>query len=690
MAGKTQHFIPQSLLRCFRVPGKGSSARVWVFPKEREAFCTVTDGAAAENYFYSRPAVDGSVTLDDRITAYESTRLDGILKFLRASADGADVDSAQAAELVAHLTVRNAHVRESFALVGALAVERMAEAFGDEDYLRRLVGADSGIPTTLFREAFEATIKQHSWFKQSNVPLAVIEQIAITLLAENHGGIFGKMSSAATALRDATHGFDEVARTGHNRALDVTFLPAQRIASLGQLRWTVVAVTDGPLILPDCVALGRAEEESQFLPLILVDSARTTVALMPLQKDKLLLGCRAESPTVDLKDLNHAFAACSQTFFIASTHTPELEAVAVRIGTRSRSVAEAEITEAIQESGGTLHLPAQLPTQHQPETPLRERQSFAYEVTCRDCADTETAKRIAAAVGEIVKAVVPENRLERLDGFTFADDYAASLRELDRGYEASGPPAPRDDELGIGIAQAPLVIRNGVIKARIVMRGAIGRALIGDEEAQWQLALQAVVHQLLYVVYIQKFDEQIPGVLLGAIPDEYEAMLFAHTWYVPGMYFAARGSATINDTCGDRRQQVTGTLERALQTIPQARSAHQTDDNLDALASHVLRTVADILGRAADLLGQADALGQSAVDPELSSTLDKCGLRPWLDRLHADLQRLWNTQAQWTALGEFLVLNRSAERVLWQFGLIPWRCSDGVWFQIVPMWPFGR
>src|SRR5690606_34685868 len=49
--------------------------------------------------------------------------------------------------------------------------------------------------------------------------------------------------------------------------------------------------------------------------------------------------------------------------------------------------------------------------------------------------DPEVARRITAALSDLVADAAWTVPLDRLDGFTFADDYPAALASLDRGIE---------------------------------------------------------------------------------------------------------------------------------------------------------------------------------------------------------------------------------------------------------------
>ncbi|MCK4825399.1 hypothetical protein KA005_57155, partial [bacterium] len=111
MAGKKQHFIPQHFQRPFLIPD--SNEKIWLYRHD------VPDGvpvslkkSAAKEHFYSKLSTDGSPTLDDLVTEYEENNLTGKVNSIRALPVGSKICAADIAEIVTHLTIRSAHIRE--------------------------------------------------------------------------------------------------------------------------------------------------------------------------------------------------------------------------------------------------------------------------------------------------------------------------------------------------------------------------------------------------------------------------------------------------------------------------------------------------------------------------------------------------------------------------------------------------
>ena len=177
-----------------------------------------------------------------------------------------------------------------------------------------------------------------------------------------------------------------------------------------------------------------------------------------------------------------------------------------------------------------------------------EAQNLSYSVTFLDCADQETAQKIAVAVNTVVSEMSGWMPLRRLDNITFADDFIAALRNLDRGFSASGSLIPTEMDEVAGVAMAPLVLRDGFAKICIVMQAWLGNALIGTDTDHQTTAIHVLVNQLAYVTCVELIDQCLPGVLLNRVEDDWDAGLYIYINNAWTAYFAARMSAIFNPT----------------------------------------------------------------------------------------------------------------------------------------------
>jgi hypothetical protein len=183
MSGRKQHHIPQSVLRGFETPSTGRKSHVWVFSK-RKKYKSPTDDVAAERHFYSELSTDGTQTLDDLITANETSLANG-LSLLRNAPDGVEADGAVAAEVIAHLTIRNAHLRRSITGAFRMLLDRAADIFCNEESLRTLLGVDGQTFSPLTASKVDELVAADSRFAASGFPREVIHKIAFMAMREN-------------------------------------------------------------------------------------------------------------------------------------------------------------------------------------------------------------------------------------------------------------------------------------------------------------------------------------------------------------------------------------------------------------------------------------------------------------------------------------------------------------------------
>jgi hypothetical protein len=691
VAGANQHDIPQALSRGFRIPGgskKGSEA--WLYEKGvAPRRVRIKDEVAVEPYFYSEPSGDGSKTLDDEITDYENT-FARRLQTLKSAPPGTAVDADTAAEVVAHLTIRNAHLRRTFTMGVNSLLGRAVEVFSNEATLRPVLGVDRDTPSERVKELIDEQIKENPALAASGLPPRVLYQIAQMFLKERFSTFFAThvpfMAAALGARAPA------VIRDGHNKVLSTGLAPDGRTEVLRALEWRVLPCPDDGFVLPDCVALG-VDDETGPKPLILADLDKVTVVLMPLATKNLLVGTRHSAPVPPVAAFNEAAAAASHTFFIAARRDDPLTLLADRIGAtsgrfmnetigstfseflHSRSPEPTAAIDATAEEQPSAAGPAPLESSGGPSPPAPQ-----YSIHFLSCVpDQATADKAAAALYAITGSLVQMMPLDRLDGFTFASDYPAALRNLDRGFPAKAPLEPTAEEYGVGISMAPSVVRAGIVKTHIVMRGDIAHALISEDETHVRFALHTVVGQLAYAACSQILDEALPGFLLKKIEDPYDAFLYSAIHGAWTGYFSSRASAAFDPEAGLAQQNLlVSVLKRAQSDIPAARLAYRVHGDIDALLAIVLPRIADVLRFSGMVVGHYDGLQRPFLDePALAAALDEMNLRDWLLFFDSDLSRLWNRRGKWASIDEFFLLNRHVERLFWQYHLFPWRTDEG-------------
>jgi hypothetical protein len=692
MSGRNQHHIPQFFQRGFGVPRGGKPKEIWLFERNATPRISAIKTTAASFDFYSPPSVDGSPTLDDEITDVE-TPLSRKVAQLRSQPVGAEIDNLLAAEVVSHLAPRTGHVR-GFLKRG---IERLmagaSQVFTDTEAMERLLGLDRAEPSERFRQ-LTADFKAQPIWRLAELPEPVIDRVVFTFAKETFRQTFEQNRQAIGAAIDLFRlGAGDLVRDSHNKAVGRMLGSSVRQKGLETLQWTIERAPPEGLILPDCIAYG-VPDAGPACAYMTASQEELVGVVMPLSRGAILLGRKPGAGKPNLENVNHEAAACSHDFFLASDANAAFAGLSDLIGSRTTASLDEAVEEAMREylppsSANAGDRSTRSVDDDGPRDGLEwpTPDGFRYEVTFRDFGDQEYAEHVAATLNYIFAEMAKQMPLGRLEGITFANDYETALNDLDRGIPGVKPAQTISEAAGLGLAMAPLVVRDGVVKARIVMRGGLADALVSDDADQSMGALYVLVHQLALVAYLELFDTALPDRALRPIVDPMDGSLFRTVNSALDSYVACRVSAAFSDQqalLAQWRDLLIVFLDRAQQTIPPARLAYRYDGDLDKLMATALESVHLILETAAKLLGHCGALDLSPFDDEASlvAALDRSGLRLWLESFRHDLERFWNRRGAWESFDEFLAFNRHVERLLWQFGMFPWRLPDDAGWRV--------
>lgn len=683
MSGKVQHEIPQLFQRGFLIPDRGEAERIFVFRKGGNSFPSNIDRSGAESYFYSELSIDGTKTLDDEITDYEG-RLGNLVNRLRAVPIGDQADAPVAAEVIAHLTTRNAHLRGAFAYGFSTIAKGALDAFSDEDNVRRLVGLDGPDVTEDFREHLSRALAKEPIVAALGIPPALLEKMAFAFIREGFSPFFAEQRPIIEFfLTKLSAEAKDHAREGHRQALAKSSTPDLRVAMLSDLTWTVVTV-EHDLIVPDCVALA-IEDDGDIHPLMMATPKHISTALLPLTSRTLLVGVRDGESNFDPAMFNQAAAACSHTYFLCASQTPERLELVKSIGSRSVTVVENAVLK-----GMAKLLPGGEAEAAHADNQTRVNSALSIPVSYHGEFDEPQARAISDAISDLLGSAAWTMPLDRLDGITIADDYPAALASLDRGKLGIRSPQTRQDDKGIGVAQCPNVLRDGVLKSHIVLQGFITRNLLSDDADQRAHAEYIIANQLAHAGFTQIFDESLPGVLMSRV-DGLDGLLQVSTYPAWNAYFAGRAAAPFGyaGRFEDEQEIVMIGLEELFQAVPEARDAYRLHGDMDRFLGEVMPRLAFFFEHAAGLLGHADGLDQDVffAAPVLTAELEKRELKAWYADFRRDLAYLWDRRGRWDSFANFLALNRHAERLLWIFPVVPWVVPDGTIRIEVPFTP---
>lgn len=673
MAGRKQHYIPRSFLRGFLSHKKKASEYVWVFPKGRPPYNPEIAGVSSERHFYSELPTDGQETLDGKITEYEY-RFGEILSQLRETPPGDAVAPELAAEVIVHLIVRSAEMRNSLSdgLKGVLA--KAFSIVTRPGGIRDLVGLESAEPDARFQSMMAKFIAGDRNLQSLGLPEQLLTRVAFIIAKEAVPRDLEVDPAITSRLAVMHHHAETFTRELHNKTLSKDLLPPERLAALTPLRWRVVNQPD--LVLPDCLALGFKEDMTPQ-PLATMGETFVTVA-MPLTKDLLLIGQREDAPMFFPEVFNLCATACSHDYFIASANTAENIEFAGRIGVWSRKFLYEALDELDKEypsSKAPLEIADEVATTG--EAPVGY--PVNYQVSFSAWADEPTAHLVVERLKPLVAHIAVNYSLDLLDGMTFAMDYENALATMDRGYDA---PPMRTASLGYGVGWSlPVdVLRDDVFKVRVVFRGETGQLLLSEDESGRTMAEKMVVFQLANVA----FRGLVARAFDGYEPPEKEPWIeFIRKdlmGYAVSSYFAARESATFSpgyEQAG--RELLSGAVASARQIIMDERLSYRFHGDLDKFLGIVRQQVSPIIKFAAELAGYMDGNGlPDKADPELKELLQQVNLGTWFDQFRLDLRAQFSEVRRWESVEAFQEINYHAERVLWAFGVFPWTTAEGL------------
>lgn len=679
MAGRRQHYIPQFLQRGFLADGLQGGERTWLHRRATEAKLVGIRDVGVQEYFYSKLSADGESTLDDLITAMEGG-LDAELDAFRRAPAEAILDPKTAARLITHLILRTAHVRSVFQQGMTQILDQVVGVVSDSRRLRDFVGLDrwdqAGISAQIIDEALKLLPQD------SPCPPAFAERVIAFWIRESFDEFHRASEPTITkAVLDFTKALAPMTRDGHNKAL-MTADQSLWEAELSLLYWRTHAVAGA--ILPDCVALAR-DAAGLYTPLLLRDQQSVDLVILPIAHDRLLIGSSRERVDVDVRVINGAGAACSDSFFI-SRQAGDGEGLASHIGQRCAEAIGAVVQDALKESPRLTPLHNRDAEANWPVFEPQTSESFTFSLSCKDFADANTAARLGRILQVVVQEMAREMPLSRLDGMTFAIDYLAALEAVNRGEAAVGIGGSRPCNYGRSVAKCLNVLRSAERKDHIVFDADIANGLLSEDDDARALALHTVVSMLGHVAFGTLYEAQMEALAQEPTSRIIERFQPAVT-SAPSRYFVARASAFCDAKAGERYSElVTRSLSCALDAIREARLAYRMDNDLEGLLNTAVQHFSPVLSHAADWLGHRDGLPEqdSFSGSSLPSCLKAYGLNQWLELFGHDLRRLHDVDRGWTS-ASVLALGRHVERLLWTTQICPWPMPDGGLYVSVPM-----
>ncbi|OJG00946.1 hypothetical protein [Pararhizobium antarcticum] len=305
-------------------------------------------------------------------------------------------------------------------------------------------------------------------------------------------------------------------------------------------------------------------------------------------------------------------------------------------------------------------------------------EGFSYSVSFRDFGDEAYAKKVSESVNETVKSFGGSLPIHRLDGITFAVDYAVALQDLDRGLGVGRIIDPSAGTNPNGVAMPLAVRRDDGIKTHIVLRGYLAEQLISDDESLCEEAISIVFYCLGTAAFNALLEGKFPGTLLSPHADPYDGWLYRFNDTLLATYFSTRLIAPSKETVEFYSEQALLQLDQMVSVTTDAHAQYQMNGDherlFDCCATHVSGFMTAM---ARYLAAHASIVGPHRPGGSLDQTLSQLELLKWSTLFQEDLAAFNSRLDDWTNLDDIHFLNRHFERLLFEVGVLPDQLNDG-------------
>lgn len=303
------------------------------------------------------------------------------------------------------------------------------------------------------------------------------------------------------------------------------------------------------------------------------------------------------------------------------------------------------------------------------------------QFSARMFADEEYAKEAMYKLHSILSVISQSIDLTNLDGVTVAFDYDEALAELDRGYKTNYTLAATND-VAIGVAMAPTVIRDGVIKTHLVLNANYALSILeepGEETEYFWQSLHLVAHECAHVEVTAVFDRSFPGYLLqkthSNILDNMRWQVILATW---DEYAVCRIAGSIGyDPAEDYLETLIKVLRDTRNQCFELIKAYRTHGDVGQIAAEVYGKLGDLLKYSSYFVGATKAQKTPETHPiALTDEVEFAWFSPFYERLIEAHEALWSEFGKWHELDKFEQIGNILEDIAESIGVEALRESD--------------
>jgi hypothetical protein len=305
-------------------------------------------------------------------------------------------------------------------------------------------------------------------------------------------------------------------------------------------------------------------------------------------------------------------------------------------------------------------------------------------------------EEFARSVGEVISGWLhlfgKILNLKRLNQVVVSYNYNEALAAVDQGVPVSGPLKPTNDEIAVGIAMTPTVLRNGEAMSVMVLNAAYMEILVAAETPENAALREQMTYTLAHECgHIHDLDVRatsMPDIILKQRLSFRDGILFGIASGCWDEYMACRLSAFIarESVLGPLEETFCSALERARDRANAAIRQYRMHADVSGITKEVSEIYRRVMVYAAYMLGHIDGIeGEvAALVPKAMDALEQQPyFKPFFSRLCDELRAMHSTYGQWKGLEIYDRLKQLADELLKAGGIdIQARADDGAYVHI--------
>lgn len=285
----------------------------------------------------------------------------------------------------------------------------------------------------------------------------------------------------------------------------------------------------------------------------------------------------------------------------------------------------------------------------------------------------EFARSVGEAINRWLHLFGKILNLKRLKQVVVSYNYNEALAAVDQGAPVSGPLKPTNDEIAVGIAMTPTVVRDGEAMSVMVLNAAYMEVLVAAETPQNAPLREQMVYTLAHECgHVHDLDVRatsIPDIILKQRLSFRDGILFGIASGCWDEYMACRLSAFIARESALRPLEDTfcTALERARDRANAAIRQYRMHADVSGVTKEVSEIYKRVMVYAAYMLGHIDGIegDVAAFVPKAMDALEREPyFKPFFSRLCDELRTMHDTYGQWKGLEVYEPLKQLADELL--------------------------